>query len=52
MRHFEVIGDTGRKIGQIWAKDETAAHAIADVLYASMAYSVRAAFTWEETHAA
>ena len=51
MRHFEVIGETGRKIGEIWAKDETTANEIADVVYARTPHAVRAAFTWEEAHA-
>lgn len=52
MRRFEVIGEAGRKIGEIWARDETTAIAIADVIFEREAHSLRAAFSWEETHAA
>lgn len=51
MRHFEVIGETGRTIGEIWARDEATAKAIADAIYAATAHVVRAVFAWEEAHA-
>jgi hypothetical protein len=52
MRHFQVIGETGRMIGEIWANDDITANAIADLVYASRPHSLKAAFTLEETHAA
>jgi hypothetical protein len=52
MRHFEVIGETGQLIGEIWAADESAANAIADAIYPQQPHFLRAAFTWEQAHAA